>query len=76
MALEQVILTINGLQLQTIYQGLDELPGKIGRPVFISIAEQVQRQIDADDAEKARVAAATKQALDKASKNEEQHPSE
>lgn len=32
--------------LQAIYQGLDELPGKLGREVMQAIMAQVQQQLD------------------------------
>lgn len=40
-------LHVTAQELQAIYAGLDELPGKIGREVFNKISAQVQKQIDA-----------------------------
>jgi hypothetical protein len=74
--LDSVIINLKGQQLQTVYQGLDELPGKVGRPVFLAIAEQVQRQIDADEAATKRAADAKASELAAAAAAEAEHPSE
>lgn len=47
---------LSGRDLQAIYHALDELPGKIGRPVLQSIQAQVQQQLDAHARHKALVA--------------------
>lgn len=43
-------LTVNGRELQIIYAGLDELPGKISRELYDKIRSQVQAQIAAHEA--------------------------
>lgn len=57
--LDRITLSFDGRDLQMLYQALDELPGRMGRPLFTRIQVDVQRQIDAqakaesDAAEKA-----------------------
>lgn len=44
---QTVTLTVDGRLLQLIYQGLDELPGKIGREAFTQIQQQVAAHLQA-----------------------------
>lgn len=49
MNLEEATLKVNGKDLQAIYAGLDELPGKFGREVYNKMSAQVQAQLDAHE---------------------------
>lgn len=43
--LTEVTVTLKAQELTIVLAGLDELPGKVGRPVYLNISQQVEKQL-------------------------------
>ena len=63
MGLKQVVLTVSAQELTTVLAALDELPGRISRPLHLKLSQQVEQQLALDEQREAGEKLAAEQAL-------------